>query len=362
MLRKRHGGGVLLDMRAIEKATVTPQGDVLADVVIKPYGQCVDSLVVQTTKRDAMDFRTTLAQFKEQQMPKLSDTVVVTSTKGFSIQLVAQAVRAAWMFPSNTEGCCLFNFDDLHNGRTDNVMLRDEDAQRLQSWLNSHSSILAAEHQNGVSKWVKIEQKTESAEAESQFDDKRFDAVCEGVEQSVCTLLDTALSGQNLFRSRDFRRDFSKALVLGIASIAKVAARRECTVLANVIREEINGHPVEDGHDLHDGEGEIHIIGLGGEQVPEFIKQAIQRLRGGAPATDAPGAANGKLSVPALHCLQDVISHYQDFRKALIVMQSVAESTNDNDTRDYWKHQEETLGMMVAQAQTAINIHNEASK
>jgi len=91
-------------------------------------------------------------------------------------------------------------------------------------------------------------------------------------------------------------------------------------------------------------------------RIARSIEQAIlAKLQ----ATQEPGQAVVNLSKDALECLQDVVSHYNDFTKACDTMIKLCIDNSEDDSALYWKHQLDVLDRMKNQAASAIDERNQ---
>lgn len=388
---KKPGGPIMINMGAVE--LIEPvRHDGFTRLGIKAKGTTTGEwLIVDVGHNDAHCFIEYFnTHFKEPKMKKPNDYIDFTAVSGADVKLYAQDIMRADMLADHGEDA----MDEvklvvtMQNGRTRSWMLGATVGQLVQNWLNSHDEVLAAAHAAGISTWLF---KTPGVDAEvkgernlgAEAGPKRTETpsdLSENMKQVYGTVearlgeLYHMAYGDRLFNSHDFRNDFVKALVLSIGTVARAIAMEECCRLEAMLTG-------DDSTDDEDAEAakffasklgvpleDVHVVRVDAGEAPQGMIDALRKHmneRGvnltGLKSGDKIGKV-GVLGKQAFECLQDVLSHRDDFLRAIRTMTAIAAANGDGDDASYWKHQEKVLMRMCGQAKFAADAHNEAVK
>lgn len=254
---------------------------------------------------------------------------------------------------------------------------------------NADIFVRTAPEASGVNTWArrKKDQPKDAPKAAPKPEEKAAptDAqVYDTVTAKLAELFDVAVSGGTI-HSRDFRRDFAAAITLSIATVATHIAQREINAamqeddtdpMLKFFSEQL-GVPVES----------IHVMKMRGDDDIEQddVRDILKRAAGGfatgmpieerlRPGEKPHGYLVGHLTKGALACLQDVVSHYNDFndairhrielarqedaKKLLEDGQFDAMSASQRDANEsYWRKQADVFDRMYGQAKQALEVH-----
>jgi hypothetical protein len=383
---KKPGGPIMINMGAVE--LIEPaRHDGFTRLGIKAKGTTTGEwLIVDVGHNDAHCFIEYFNKhFKDKTMNKLSDFIDFTAVSGAEVKLYAQDIMRADMLADHGEDA----MDEvklvvtMQNGRTRSWMLGATVGQLVQDWLNSHSEVLAAAHAAGISTWLF---KTPSVDAEvkgerdlgAEAGPKRAETpgdLSENMQQVYGTVearlgeLYHMAYGDRLFNSHGFRNDFVKALVLSIGTVARAIAMEECCRLEAMLTGD-DSTPDEDAEaakffasKLGVPVDEVHVVRIDAGEAPEGMIDALRKMmKRGATPDGQKLTAHHVLGKQAFECLGDLLSHRDDFLRAIRTMKAIAAANDEPGDADYWNHQEKVLMRMCGQAKFAADAHNEAVK
>jgi hypothetical protein len=367
-----YAGSVLLDLRlakSIRRSKRPPSGGGVTLIIRLNGGDHIEPLHFNT---DAANAHALIEHFnkhfKDKTMNKLSDFIDFTASNGNDVRLYAQDVMRVDMHPGDDESSVKLNVI-FQNGRTRGWMLGSAVGHLVQDWLNAHHAILDAVHTDSESKWVASSMSaapTRRVEvAEPKIITPFMKQVYETVEREFGQMLDMA-HGEKLIGSAEFRKDFTKSLMLTIGTVARAVAVEECGNLKEHLTADDIKLPDEDAQALDAAKffasklgvpvGEVNVIRIDAGEAPQAMIDAVRKAMGERKFEVKPDGLNDD----ALNCLRDVVSHQGDFMRAISAMQAVCEATSTSDDHAYWEHQKNTLKRMVAQASTALKKHHAA--